>query len=366
MTDDSVDPRDGIAVGARKLLAVAAVADARAQLRLKAAADDFFLPDAARLDDRTRTALAELQCRLIDTIESELRDHAARLLAARGEPMLAAALEKHGEAVRPRLLRSGLLRDPELMGELLLRVWQDLLAALLPGRRADPERPDLINRLIQHADRAAAGAAMGVLIAESRRRGASEAGIAGIDLPIEQHHRLVWWVAAALREQVAPDTAHAIAALDRALSEAVARNLAGHDETGRVEAAAMRLAAALDIAPRELPDLLLEALDDRCIPLFIALIARGLGIDYRAAGEIVLDPAGERLWLALRALDLGRDVIAQIGYTLSQADPRRDLETFADLLDSITAVTGEEARAALAPLRLDPACRAALLALRVA
>ena len=73
--------------------------------------------------------------------------------------------------------------------------------------------------------------------------------------------------------------------------------------------------------------------------------------------------AGDRLWVALRAIDLPREAIARIGYALCEADPRRDLEQFADVLDWIMAVAPQEARAALAPHYLDPDYRAALQAL---
>jgi hypothetical protein len=187
--------------------------------------------------------------------------------------------------------------------------------------------------------------------------------LAQTELPAELHHRLVWWVAAALRERVAETYEGSIAPLDRALSDAASRSLAAYDEGDRLEAAAMRFAAAIDAQPAELPHLLVETLEDRRIVLFVALLAHALGVGYALAREIVLDPAGDRLWLALRALELTRDTIARIGYALSEADSRRDLESFADTLDVIAAIDAGEARTALAPMKLDPDYRAAVLAL---
>lgn len=202
-----------------------------------------------------------------------------------------------------------------------------------------------------------------MLIAESRRRGGEGGALAGTDLPAELHHKLVWLVAAALRERHAAMAGDAIDTLDRALSEAAHRSLAAHDEGDRVEAAAMRLAAAIDAQPRELPEMLNEALGDRRVALFTALIAHALGLRHEIARELVFDPAGDRLWLALRAIDLPRTAIARIGYALSEADPRRDLESFADALDAIMGIAPDTARAALAPLRLDADYRSAMLAL---
>src|SRR5688572_14524248 len=122
MSDNPVHMRDGATIGAKELLARAAAAEARAYRELMIATEDFFLPEEQRLDERTRSALAVLLRRLVETVEAEIRDHAARLLASRGEPDLAHALVDDSLPVLVRLSRAGLLRDPELMSELLARV----------------------------------------------------------------------------------------------------------------------------------------------------------------------------------------------------------------------------------------------------
>ena len=360
MSDNPVEPRDGPAIGAGKLLARAAAAEVRAYRGLTVAIDDFFLPEDARLDERTRSGLSTLLRGLVETVEGEVREHAVRLLHGRGESALVIALNDPS-SIFARLWQSGLLRDPDLMAELVSRVRQELMGLALPMHASDdPERPSLINRLVQHPDRVVAAGAMAVLIAESRRRGSPDAGqFTRTDLPAELHHRLVWWVAAGLRERVGEGGD----ALDRALSESAQRSLAAYDEGDRLEATAMRFAAAIDAQPQELPGLLVESLSDRRIVLFIALLGHALGVTYALARDIVLDSAADRLWLALRALELGREPVAQIGYALCEADPRRDLEAFADMLDSITAVSAQAAREALAPLKLHPDYRAAVVAL---
>ncbi|MCW3837771.1 DUF2336 domain-containing protein [Sphingomonas canadensis] len=365
MSDNPVDTRDGITIGAKKLLARAASADAPAFHALSVAIDDFFIPEESRLDERTRSALAVLLRGMVETVEAEIREHGARLLSARGAAGAARALGDGGSSVLARLSQSGLLRDPDLMAELIARVRQELVGNALPmSAPDDPERPSLINRFVQHPDRVVAAGAMGVLIAESRRRGSPESGqLTHTELPAELHHRLVWWVAAALRERVVEAGEADTGALDRALSEAAQRSLAAYDEGDRLEAAAMRFAAAIDAQPGELPELLVEALGDRRIVLFTALLAHALGVGYAIAREVVLDPAGDRLWLSLRALEFARDTIAMVGYALCEADPRRDLESFADTLHSVATINAAEARDALAPLKLDPEYRAAVLAL---
>jgi hypothetical protein len=365
MSDNPVDINPGAADGANRLLARAAAADTRAHAGLAVAIDDFFLSDAARLDERTRVALALLLRALIEAVEAEIREHGARLLSGRGEARLAAAILRTEAPLFERLFGSGVLRDETMMAELIARVRQDALAAALPMNAPDdPERPSLVNRFVQHPDRGLASGAMAVLIAESRRRGGPDVGqLTQTDLPAELHHRLVWWVTAALRERIGEAADGALTVLDRALSDAAQHSLSAYDEGDRLEAAAMRFATAIDAQPDELPQLLVEALGDRRIVLFIALLAHALGVGYALAREIVLDSVADRLWLALRALDLGRETVAQIGFALCEADPRRDVEQFADMLEAILAIPTDDARAAIAPLRLDPDYRAAVQAL---
>ncbi|MDY7522670.1 DUF2336 domain-containing protein [Sphingomonas sp. 10B4] len=365
MSIERRDIDDGAQAGAMALLARAAAADGRADSRLRGAIDDFYLSDHARLDDRTRLAMGRVLDDLALGVEAALRGHAARLLAARAVPHLADALGRQSPATRDRLIGSGLMRDPDLMRELFGRVRQDLLADALPSEAPeDPDRASLLPRLVGAADGVVAAGAMALLSAESRRRIPLPPGQPlSTELPAELHHRLVWWVAAVLRERFGDGAPDALAQLDRALSEAALRSIAAHDEGERLEAVALRLAAALDPQADEFAGLLVEALADRRLALFIALLAHAMGIDYDDAREIVLDPGADRLWLLLRALELDRQSIARIGLALSEADPARDIDRFADGLDVITAIDPVLARQALAPLLLHRDYRAALVAL---
>lgn len=339
-----------MSVGANnEALAVAAAARDRA--RLHGAIDDFFLPDDARLDERLRLALGTTLADLVAALEADLRRHAARLLAARNEEGAAEAVLA-GESVMERLTAAGVLRDPELMAELIARVRGALIAAALPVIVGEPDRPSLLVRLADLDDGVVSAAAQALLAAESRR------AAPGRDLPAELQHRLIWWIAAAVRGDAAQPS------LDRALAEAAHRCLAAFDEGERAAAVATRLAVALDPLPDELPGLLIEALGDRRLGLFVALLARALGVEVEVARTLVLEPEGERLWPALRAIGLTRADIARVALSLADADPRRDIEVFADRLDAIAAIAPDAARAMLEPLALPRDFRHAIATLR--
>ncbi len=335
----------------------------RAEARLANTIADFFLDADGRLDERTRLTLARVLDGIVGAIEADIRRHAARLLAGAGDT-------KRGEAVlKPsgrqggvvaRLTRAGLLHDDELMDELIARVRHDLIADALPIAIVGPDEASLLVRLAGVPDSVVASAASALLAAESRRRAANENGtVAGSELSAELHHRLVWWIAAAIRADLRDATAEG----DQAIIDAALRSLSAHDEGDRPEAVAMRLAAAIDARPEELPSLLIESIGDRRLSLFVAVLAQATGLAFDQARGITLEPEGDRLWLALRAIDLDRPTIARIGLALSEADPRRDIEAFADALDGIVAGSIADARAAIAPLALHPDFRAAMRAL---
>jgi hypothetical protein len=359
MMSVKADPKDR---GLTARLAAVRRADACADDRLTGAIDDIFLPDDARLDERARIEVGQLLGAVVHGIETDIRRHAARILSGRGSDALAEALLREGTDITARLSTAGLLRDRDLMDEMIARVRTSIIGEALPIDAADGDGASLMIRLADSADGVIAGAARQLLAAQARGRG-TVGPARPSDLSAELHHRLSWLIAATIREAVVADDGED-PATDRAIVEATQRSLSAHDEGDRPEAAAARLALAIDARADELGPLLIEALRDRQFILFIACLAHALGLDYPMARAIVVEPEGDRLWFALRALDLDRATVARIGLSLADADPRRDLERFADDIDQIAAIPVDVARGALAPLSLHHDLRAAIDALR--
>lgn len=323
---------------------------------------DLFVDDDRRLDEAVRVAVRAMLRGLIGGIERDVRRHAARLLAGRGAVAKAervidggAARGDGGGGVMARLVSSGVLHDAALIDACIGQVRVDRLSEALPPLTDGLRRPSLVVRLSEGADTVVAGAARAFMVQEARRYGA-RADTSPV-LPAEAQHRLTWWVAAAIRTAVGAD-----AETDRAIGDAAERSLAAHDEGDGVEQAAMRLTAAMEPLPGEWPQLLSEAIGDRRPVLFIALLAQALRTDFDAARTLLLDTAGDGLWLALRSVGMDRAGIARIALSLAEADPRRDIERFADRLDEIVAAGPDVMAAALAPLTLPPSFRAAITA----
>ncbi|MBB3692222.1 DUF2336 domain-containing protein [Sphingomonas sp. BK580] len=343
---------------AARVAAQAASADGRAGARLGAAIADVFAAERDRLDERSRVAINRLAETTVAAIERDIAAHAARLLEARGLPDAAALLAGNRAMTLPRLVESGLIRDPEVMGELIAQARIDLIDEALAAQRAPGSSAALLAGLAESADGVVRARTVTYLVADSRRRLAHADRRA--ELPAALHERLAWWVAAALRERLGHGVPPEV---DRALSEASQRSIAAHDDAERVEAAATQLAGALDPAASALPQLMIGSLGESRTTLFVALLAHALGIEPAEARGLALDGESDRLWLALRALGIERHVIAQIGFVLCEADPQRDVETLPEALDRVVALTPDTAARAVAPLRLHRDFRAAVRAL---
>lgn len=349
MAPGPFEPRDGPSVGAPDLRARAAAAAAHARALRDATARDLAIPEALRMDERTRLALRGMLEQLVDSLEQSLFG----AVALQGFPGVGPTL--------PLLQAAGLVADPVLVDELLARVRLEQLAEGLPHHAPDdPTRPSLLNRLADHPAPDLARAARTLLLAENQAR-RPDAG--RWQLPPRLHAQLLWWVAAAMREQAG---ILAGTTLDEALCAAVRAEIALADRrTGeQVAAAALALVAALDPQPHELPRLLLEALRDRRVPLLLALIAWGAGIAYAEARGLLLDAGAERLLLVLHALAVPREGIAELCFTLCNADPRRDLAALADAIDVLPALDPAIGRELIAQLQLDPEFRMARGAIR--
>ncbi len=350
-----VDPENPGDWTLQGLAARAARADVRARATLETAVADLALSESDRLDERTRLALGD-HCRgAVTAVEAAIRRHALRLLADQMTLAQAESRLRAADLIPDRLGRAGMLRDPELIGELLARVRQDMLAMALPVAVSGPDDPSLLVRLSLAPDAPVAKGAAALLAADSRRRDQFERrDHDGTDLPLSLYTRLIWWIAAAMRDD-APDGVR-----DQALAEAATRCLGAHEESERADILAMRLASAIDPRPAEIASLLVEAIGDRRLGFFIAILAHAAELPFEQARTITLEPYGDRLWLALRALKLERTAIARIGLALGDADPARDVERFARDLDIIAAVPAAEAWDALMPLRLDVRFRTAI------
>lgn len=351
------DETDGFGPGgAERLLADAARANYGGRKRL-AALVDLFLPDEMRLTDYQRVTVRRFIARLVAAIEHDLRRRLLEGDVAGFRPELLAALASARLSLAlPVLERARALRDVELVSLLLARVEEQRLANRV---RVGGESGRLVEALLADEDARVSGAAMALLIAESRRGFIfDEPVLPRTDLPAELQYRMVWWVAAALRDYMIRLHGVDHARADAAIVEAANASLAGYDEGETLESAALLLAHV--VAERGWLDdqVLVAACSEGRLALFVALIAARGGIEFEAARGLALPPFGDRLIVLLRALGIARDATAAILLALGESDAGLE-----DQLDAFDALTEARAIEIVRPWRVGGGYRMAIAAL---
>ena len=332
---------------------------AAARERFCTAATDLLLPQQARLSEWQRLTAASLLAKLVGSIEDSLRAGLANRFED-NEALHAALSSAHVPIALPLLERAGALSDPELGNLLVRRVEEHRFF------RDNPVAPEdeLLLELLRANNDAVASEAMAVLLARSRRFDQFQEPVIGqAELPAEFQHRLVWLIAAALRQYMIRHHRVQPGAADAAIGDAAAALLGDYDEGTGLEACCMRLARLLHHGGTMDDALLERILTEGFLPLFVAALAVRCALDYGAAWEVLSDPRGHGPALLLRAGRTSRERTASILLVLNgrgRLFSGAEGDAAAAQLAFFDAVDEAGARAVLRLWQIDPGYRAAI------
>lgn len=327
----------------------AALLLASARERLAVALADLALPAPHRLTEWQRASISALVAGLVRGIEEELRAGLASHFSGPGRDAVHAALTSaHVQIAAPILERSASLADTALIGVLLRRAEEHRL------HKAAAAEGALLIELAGDPDEVIAGEAMAMLIAQGGRLDRfQEPVLARVELGAELQHRIVWAVAAALRLYLTGEQGVDPAEADRAIAGSAASLLAGYDEGRTIDATASRLARRLDHLARLDDALVVRALAEGGLPLFLAALAVRAGLAQEAVWELLSEPTGRGAALLLRASDIARDAAGAILLQLGGDTVEAQL----DLYDTLGSA---EAADSLGLWQADPGYRAAI------
>lgn len=327
----------------------AALLLASARERLAVALADLALPMPHRLTEWQRASVSGLLSGLVRGIEEELRASVASHFSGAGREAVHAALTSaHVPIAAPILEPSLALVDSALIGVLLRRAEEHRL------HKAAAAEGALLIELAGDPDEGIAGEAMAMLIAQGGRLDRfQEPVLARVELGAELQHRIVWAVAAALRLYLTGEQRLDPAEVDGAIADSAAALLAGYDEGRTIDATASRLARRLNRLARLDDPLVVRALAEGGLPLFIAALAVRAGLAQEAVWELLSEPTGRGAALLLRASGIARDEAGAILLRLG----RDTVETQLDLYDTLGSA---EATASLGLWQADPGYRAAI------
>ena len=285
---------------------------------------ELFVGGDGRLSDQERSLLSDILTKLIHEVEMDVRrDIAARLSDIEAAPreLIVMLANDDVEVAGPILLKSGVLRDADLMEIFKHRSTEHRLK--IAGRNGLSEEvadaliengeEDVIEALLNNGDAVLSRRASEYLVEESRRIDRfQEPLLRRPDLPPDLGHRMFWWVSAALRKHILEAYAIDESALDEVIQES-SRSPVGLPPAPKTRASQAEKLVS-DLADRgELSEqFLLRSLRQQYASAFTAGLARMADLDPKMAQRIVFDPGGEALTVACKAIGMDRAVFAPI------------------------------------------------------
>ncbi len=292
-----------------------------------------FAQDADTLNDREFALMADILRRVLKEIEVSVRRRIAAEFASRPDvprDLLTFLANDEIDVAYPVLSQSPVLRDADLVEVIRNRTLEHQLAVAVRAGVSEAVADELvgtnnetvITELLKNPDARISRATLAYLVEQSRRVGGyREPILSRKELPEDLARRLVLWVSAALRKvivdrfQLDPDEVDA-------LLEEAALSDDGDDSPATHEPAAVeRLAEELSAAGRNDADLMISALQNGEVSLFLTLFARASGMREILVRRMLFEPGGEGLAIACKALDLAREDFSVIFLFSRKARP---------------------------------------------
>ena len=321
-------------------------------------------PEIVRLSDVERLAIRHMLLGLVSQVEQEMR---ARILASVDTPLVeefAASLSAPHIAIAwPALSAADLPDDTELANLLVHRARAyTIIRRLRHNGRVSED--SLIEQLTDHSDPEISANAMKLLIAESRSNDRfDDPRLSRADLPEPVARRLIWTIAAAIKNYGLRFAELDHARLETAIATVAAAMVAEHDDTALLSVAAETLATALQDSGIVDTSLLIEAAHCARLHLYVAMLAIRAEIGFHAAWDMVTMPETGTHLVLLRSVGVDRDTASQLVTSLSRAVSNDDNvadNRAAAWIETYDALDTDKVEDAMRPWRLDPAYRSAL------
>lgn len=316
MADDSID-------GAQ-LLALARLRSDESRAELFAVIGDLFHERQDVVSAQERALMLDILEKLIGDVARDVRRKLALKLAdAPGVPRELALLLANDEieVATPILMRSTALQDVDLVEIIRHRSRQHILAVAM--RRdvtstvsealVETGDRDIIRTLLENQDASISKITLAYLVEQSKTVDEfQEPLVRRRDLPLDLARRLVFWVAAALRQALIDRFEIDIDTLDDRLEPVVQEAIAEASADADANSAAAVLSRALGDARQLTPRLLLQTLRKGEVQLFEAMFAEMSGLRLKLVNRLAYEPGGQGLAVAARGMGLNREEFATI------------------------------------------------------
>lgn len=337
---------------------------------------DLFAGKEGVLSDRERTLMFDILHKVIFDVEMAVRQALSAKLAAMPDAPVALIKQLANDRVEVAydvLTKSRVLHDEDLIEIIHFRTLEHQLAIamryslseVVSATLAETGSESVIETLLRNENACISQHTLAYIVEQSRRVDTfQEPLLSRRELTPDLARRMFLWVSAALRihiidqfelddasidallEQIALEQSEQVAALDCDTdSEKLAREIEAH--------------RMLD------PRLLVKAMAQGEIKLFVGMFARAARLRTRLVMRILFEPGGESLAIACKGIDLDRKTFTQL-FALSRAarSHRCSIKAESDRAMAVfDNISQAEAEHVLQRWRLDPDFAAAIHAL---
>jgi len=322
-------------VNASYLLALARKKTVASRTALAQVIADMFSRDADSLNDREFALMSDILRRVLKEIEVSVRRRIAAEFASRPDvprDLLTFLANDEIDVAYPVLSQSRVLQDADLIEVIRNRTLEHQLAVAVRFEVSEAVSSELVNtgneavitELLKNPDARLSRATLNYLVEESQRVDAYRAPILSRrELPKDLAKRMVAWVSAALRKVIVQRFDLDPSEVDSLIESAALETgwTSPEDFDDHQPSATERLAAHLEESGQIGPDIMISALQNGEVSLFITLFAKASGIREILVRRLLFEPGGEGLAIACKALNFAREDFSVIFLFSRKARP---------------------------------------------
>jgi uncharacterized protein (DUF2336 family) len=332
-----------------------------------------FLSSAGRLSERETALMSDILGKLVHEVEMSVRRELSERLAdvdVAPHDLVVTLANDEIEVAGPVLMRSGVLRDSDLIEIIKARTHEHMLA--VAGRDAlsedvsdaivDGGDDNVIEVLLRNQDAQMSRHAMEYIVDQSKRIDRFQQPLLRrADLPHDLAHRMFWWVSAALRDYILKSHTVDEVVIDDFIRDSTETVLARMQREWPGNTAAQRLIRRMAETGELTVKFLVNAVRQGQLQVFTAGLAWLCHLDLGTAQRIVLDPGGEPLAVACRAMGLERADFASVFMLTRKPGAGNEAAlTINPVLAMFDSVDESNAKRALAYWREDTGYRGAV------
>ncbi len=282
------------------------------------------------LSDRERALMFGILKGIIHDVEVDIRRNISGHLAKQAVAPPDLVMELANDVIDvayPVLVGSGVLKDDDLIEVIRMRSLEHQLAVTLRAEVSETvsdalvetNHPSVIESLLNNKNAKISETTLGYLVEESKRVDTfRDPLVHREDLPPALAQRMFAWVSVALRQHIIGAFDIDPAIIDSLIEKAVLEE--SNTPNPKRNHAAGECGALVDLLRQEgmvEPNMLLTALAEGEIALFIALFCRLTTVKEYLAKRVLFEPGGEGLAIACKSAAIEKVIFASI-FTLSR------------------------------------------------